>query len=1041
MNSTPQTQERGGLPGFAVKRPVTMGMLFLSLLVVGVIAWHAISLELLPEGLDLPFLWLWIVYPNSSPVENHRLITIPVEESLWTIKGVKRVISRSSNNRSRFRIEFNQTADMDVAYMAVRDRLERIRPELPDDLRYIYIYRYSEADEPILYFGISITGNYDDPYRLVEEEVVRPIERVDGVATVEMWGGEPKMVRIEFILDRMKAFKVDIDDIMRELRSVDFAIAGGSVLDGGRQLLVRADGRIRSLEELAELPVNASGLHLKDIARISYSEPPRRWIQRIGGQEAIEIGVFKESDANTVELTDRLNQFLSEMSRNPLLAGLEFDILFDQGSYIRNSLSNLEEAGLWGALFAIMVLFLFLRRVRMTLFITLAIPLSLLITVTSIHFFGWSLNIITLSGLMICVGLVVDNAIVVVENIHTMKQQGLDARRAAVVGASQVGLPITLATLTTAVVFLPLILMSGDRILAFYMLRIGLPLIIALMASLMVALLFIPLWVHRFAMSGRARESRFVTRGEVMIEGAVGWVLSHRRDVLLVLGLLLVSLFLPMSKVVSTDEEEGHINDLQIRFYFPAYYSLSAADSTMSQLEDLLYTHADEYNLKTVVTGFRRRYGRMRVFLNPEPDRLWLVQGILRIGRKAGLFKSPHLSREQVIEDIKERFQPPPGVEMISTWSRGRGEKDAVYVSIFGEDADRLLHLSEDLKRRLDGLPGLISVETDLETSTDEVRIRFGRDLTARFGVEPAQAALGLSALVRGVDLPDIRLDGHEIEGRAELREEDRTTLSQVMNLPVTTDRGGIIRLDDIARVGYDRGLGEITRENRRTRLRLKLTTTEDNIKELSKNIDAALADLSLPPGYEWGKGGRFSSVVEASRERSQIWLLAIMFVFLLMGALFESFLLPWCVIITVPFSFIGVWWLLYLTGTQFGVMSAVGVIILIGVVVNNAIILVDRVNRLRNEGGLPRDQALALASRQRFRAIVMTAFTTIMGLMPMAVGDANLVGIPYAPMGRAIIGGMLTATITTPLVVPLAYSLIDDLHQWMKGYVSSFKK
>ncbi|NQT34738.1 efflux RND transporter permease subunit [bacterium] len=1030
----------GGLPGFAVRRPITMLMLFLSLLVVGGVAWHGIPVQLMPEGFDPPFLYVYLSYPNASPVENLERILIPVEESLWTVKGVKHIRSRARDNSCGLFIEFNQTVDMDVAYMSVRDRLERTRPELPDDLRIIYIWRYSESDEPIIYSSIAITGNYDDPYRLIEEEVVKKLERIDGVAKVEMWGGQAKMIRIEFMLDRLKAYNINIAALLKEIRNADFAIAGGSIEDGERELMVRASGRLTSLADLANLPVPGGDLHLSDIAEISYSEPKRTWVQRVGRENAIEIGVFKESDANSVELCVEISQLLDEISEQPRMAGMRFDKLFDQGHYITQSLNNLKQAGVWGAFFAVIVLFLFLRRLRMTLFITLAIPLSLLTTIICLYFMGWSLNVITLSGMMICVGLVVDNAIVVVESIHTHRQSGESHKKAAVAGAHEVGLAITLATMTTMVVFLPLMLMSGDRMLSFFLMRIGMPVIFALLASLMMAMLFIPLAVYRFSFSGTSKELTSIDRGSTLIERLVRWVLGHRSHTLIILILALFSIGIPAKFIISTDQEEGNINDLRFHFRFPGYYSLEAVDSTMKYYEDQLYERAEKYNIKTVVTGFRRSFGRMRVFMNDEPDRFWFTQGIRRIVRRLGIVKFPTLERREIIEDLKEWLEPPPGVEMHTSWTRGEGREDEVHVSVYGDDTRKLLVIAEDVKRRLEQLPAAISVEIDLETSVDEVRIRFDRDNTSRFDVDPFQAASGLISLVRGIELRDLHIEGHDIDAMVELREEDRASLAQVMNLPVTGGRGEIIRLDDVAGVGYGRGLGQITRENRRTRIRLKITTTEADLHKLSKSIDASLADLSLPPGYEWGKGRRFHSVAEAEQERNVALLLAITFVFLLMGVLFESFLLPFCVIVTVPFSFFGVYWFLLITGTQFGLMSLIGVIILIGVVVNNAIVLVDRVNKLRIQG-YNRNNALAIASRQRFRPIVMTALTTIMGLVPMAVGDASLIGIPYAPMGRAIIGGMLSATITTPIVVPLVYSFIDDFKIWLRGYVASFKR
>jgi len=1013
-----------------------MLMLFLSILVIGVVAWINIPLALLPQGLNLPYLWMWFVYPNASPVENLERIGKPVEESLWTVKGVNQIYTRSDENRCRVQIEFDQSIDMDNAYLEVQDRIERVRPDLPEDLRYIYVYRYSESDDPILYFGISVTGNYDDPYRVIKDDVVRKLEQVDGVATVEVWGGVESEVRIELILDKLKAYNLDANSLIAKLRTADFAVAGGTVIDGGNQLFVRSDGRIKNLDELNRLPVRGENLLLGDIARISYSPPPKRWVQRIDRTEAVQIGVYKESGVNSVALNEELNKLLDQMRTDPHLSGLRFDILFDQGRYISDSVMNLQEAGLWGGMFAIFVLFFFLRRVRMTLFITLAIPLSLLVTVIVLYFIGWSLNIVTLSGLMICVGLVVDNAIVVVENIHRMKQKGLKPKLAAIVGTGEVGQAITISTLTTTVVFLPMILMGDNRIMSFYLLRIGLPVIIALVASLMTALLFVPLAVNKFAMEGSSKESRIISAASEWVGGLVARVLRRRLDTFLILLLLLGSTAIPLQYVISTDQEEGHINDFRLRFSFPSYYTLERVDSTMAHFEDIIYSNAKEYNLKTIVTGFRRGFGRMRIFMNESPNQNWLIEGVRRLVYDLKLIQRPYMTRKQIVEDIKEKLKPPPSVKMRASWDQGRSEDNTTYITIFGEDSHKLLTIADDMTRRLELIDGVVTVEPDLESSNDEVQIRFDRTRTAHFSVDPAQTATGLAALVRGINLPEIRIGDREVTARAELRESDRETLQQVMNLPVSTgsdnDSKQQVRLDDVAQVGYGQGLGEIRRENRRTRMRLKITTIEEDISKLSDKIDANLEGLSLPTGYEWSKGRRFRSVAEASEERSQAWLLAVTFVLLLLGALFESFLLPWCVIITVPFSFFGVWWFLFLTGTQFGIMAGIGVIILIGIVVNNAIVLVDHANRLISDG-IERDEALSMASRSRFRPIVMTALTTVVGLIPMAMGDANLIGIPYAPMGRAIIGGMLTATLSTPIVVPLVYSVIDDMRKKMR--------
>ncbi len=1029
-----------GLPGLAINRPVTMIMIFISLLVVGAIAWTQMPIQLIPSGADPPYLWVWLSYPNASPQENLDRIAIPVEDAFWTIKGVKNITSRSRPNGCGVEIEFNQNVEMDVAYLAIRDRLERVRAELPDDLRYIYINRYSESDEPIIYFGISVHGAYDDPYRLVKEEVVNRIERIDGVANVEIWGGDAKTIQINFRLDRLRAYDIDIGSILQQLRASHFILAGGRIVDGTHDLFVRTDARLSSLEEIEAIPVKGSEVRLGDIAEIKYQSPERiSWVQRIGRKPAIQLGAFKESGANTVETCKKILAELESIQMNPELSGLEFDVFFDQGQYIDESLNNLKEAGIWGAFFALIVLLVFLRRWRMTIFITLAIPFSILITVTALYFMGWSLNVITLSGLMICVGLVVDNAIVVVENIQAFKRRGYNSREAAVLGTNEVGLAITLATLTTAVVFLPIVLMSHDRMMTFFMLRIGLPVIFALIASLFISLLFIPLAVQRMALSGDVKSIPIIERGSDKIADLVDWVLNHRLDTFVILFLVMASTAIPLKFMESSDEESSNINDFRLRFNFPPHYSLARADSTLDDYESYLYENAQRFDLKTTVTRFNRMQGRIRVFMNKPPDKNWMVEGVERVLYNSGIKKRKHLTREEVIKEIQDSLLVPPGVEFYTGWNRSSGKENVTYVSIFGEDTDRLMELSADVQKRLFQIEGVLSIEPEMENSNDEIRIIFDRELTTKFGVNPATTAYGMNSLIRGVNLVPVQFNGYEIDAVAQLRESDRETLSQIMNLPAGGISSSEVRLDDVAKVSFNKGVGEISRENSRTRISLKITSTEDNINKLSGKINKAMAGLALPVGYEWAKGARFREVDEATAQRSQAWLLAIMFVFLLMGALFESFLMPIAVIATVPFSFFGVYWLLFLTGTKFGLMAGIGVIILIGVVVNNAIVLVDLANRLR-ESGMERNLALREAAKLRYRPILMTALTTIMGLFPMAMGSASFIGIPYAPMGRVIMGGLFTATITTPIVVPLAYSLIDDFQIWIKSYISSYK-
>lgn len=1031
---SPLARGRFSLPALAVSRPVTMLMAFLSMTVVGLVAWRNIPRQLFPEGLNPPYLYVWLFYPNASPMDNLQRIGRPVEEALWTVKGIKRISSRINTRGSGHLLEFQQTADMDLAYLEVRDRLERLKPDLPEDLRQTYIWRYSEADEPILYCAVSVTEPYEDPYGLIQDAIVRPLERVDGVAKVENWGINERVLQVDLSRDGLLAHRLNPVLVISELRKAHFTLSAGTVEDADREVMVRVDGRLTDLDAVRNLPLPGGTLRLSDVADVRFAPLNTGWVERINGLEAAEIAVYKTSDANAVELCRRINTLIASIRADPRLSGIQIEVLFDQGKYITESLRNLQDSGIWGAILAVAVLWFFLRQIGSTLLITAAIPFTLMAAITIMFFLNWSLNIITLSGLMISVGMVVDNAIVVVENIQTCRQRNLPPEEAAVRGAHEVALAVTMATLTTVVVFLPLMVMSSNRMISFFMLRIGVPVVLTLLFSLILALMLIPLAVQRSPFFGKSRPNPAVDAVAAQIASLTSRALRRRRDVVVITLLAFATIGLPISKVVSTDVETGHINDFRIAFHFPGYYALADVDSIMRASEQFFLSRAEAYGVKTVVTGFRRGMGRIRVFVQEPPQRLWISQGIDRTLRALHLRRGYPLAREQIIAELKEQFKPPPGVEMTTSWSTGERD-DAVYISIFGPDPATLVSIGDQVKARLASLPNLLSVQTDLEPDADEIQIRFRREDAAHLNLDLAASAFGLTALLRGIDLPQMHLFGREIQGRVALAEPDRQSLRQILQLPVTGGtHPGAVTLASISDAEYGRGVGEITRENRQTRVRLKITSLEKDLGKLERQIEAAMKEVALPPGYDWGKGARFEEAAESSGERSHAWLLAATFVLLIMGALFESLVLPWAVILVVPFSFFGVWWFLYLTGTQFGIMAVIGVVVLIGVVVNNAIVLVDLVNRLR-KGGMSREEALVAATQRRLRPIAMTAATTIVGLIPMAVGDASLIGLPYAPMGRAIIGGMLVATFITPVIVPVAYAYADDFAVWLKRF------
>jgi HAE1 family hydrophobic/amphiphilic exporter-1 len=869
---------------------------------------------------------------------------------------------------------------------------------------------------------------------VVEQHIQKPIERVDGVAKVEIWGADEKSILIYINQDLVKSYKINLYDVIQSLRRDNFSISSGYVEEGQRKIFVRSIGKFQDLEQIQNLPIKGPNIRLKDVAEVKYDVPEKRWGQKVDGKKGITIGIFKESTANTVELCRNVKtMFDEELSKDPALAGFKTQFLFNQGDFIEESIDNLLTTALWGGAFAFLVLYFFLRRFRMTTIVTIAIPFSVLISLTVIYFIGWTLNIIIMMGLMISIGMVVDNSIVVLENIYRKRSEGVSRRESALWGTSEVALAVTLATFTTIVVFLPLILMNDEIGFQFYMLRIGLPVIFSLLASLFVAMVLIPLAATKISSDRLVKEPKVILRGNEIYQKTLAWSVTHRLELFLILLLVMASMQFAASRVKTAEGTEGNINDVRFIFELPNNYTLENAERLLQVVEDTIKAKADIYGVKTINTRYRADWGMIRAFLYPPEKRQWYDVVYDNIVKQFGVLPGGHMERDAVVEDIKKRLPTFPGVEMRTSWRRESGGDDAsVSIVLYGDDTNTLAVLAKEVERRLRSIDEIISVETDREKGSDEVRLSIKREQAKKYGISPMTISGTVQYAVRGFPLPKYRTEEKEVDVHIQLREEDRKNLSQLKNLTFFTNAGNEIPLDAVAEFTIEKGFGEIQRENGKTFLEVKANTTKDDMGAMFRKVDQVMEGFAMPYGYSWSKGRRFSRMQEGNESQIFALILAGTFVFLLMGVLFESFVLPLSVIISIPFSFVGAFWILFLTGTTMDLMSRIGFVILVGVVVNNAIVLIDLINRLRNEG-YERFDAIIEAGKHRFRPILMTAFTTIGGLLPMAVGNTQMIGIPYSPMGRTIIGGLLTSTLISLIAVPWAYTIFDDMRIYFK--------
>ena len=1026
------------LPRFSVNRPVTVVMSLVSLLVVGYIAYTRIPLTLLPEGLNWPQLFVWVAYPNAGAVEVEQKVVHHLEEAVAQVNRVKTIYANASNNNCFLRVEFQRGTDVQLAFAEMKDRLDRAMPDLPDEIEQIFVRRWNQDDVPIMQGAFVFGGDQVDAPLLIENYLDPALSRVTGVGNVQLWGLQNKEVLVELDQGKVRGHGVNVFETISNLRDQNLTMPGGWVIEGGKKIYVRSVGRYQDLAEIAGTVVDPERrLQLDDIGDVAYKRPKKDEVNRIDRSESQGFAVIKASGANIVEVSRGVQQAMEKLKTHPKLEGIDFKVFWDQGEQVVKSVYNLQNSGVWGGLFAALVLFFFLRAVRITMIITLAIPLSILVTITVLYFIGWSLNMATMMGLLLSLGLVVDNAIVIVENIYHKRQQGIDPRKASIEGAGEVGLAVTMATLTTVVVFLPLILMGDVEELSFWMLRLGLPVIVGLVASLAIALLFIPLATLKFATGEQKGEPRLIIWCRKHYVRSLAWVLRNRLDAFVIALLLLASIQIPMNGMMRTDKQERDESQLVFSFEMPSGQSLQQAEEYMLAVEDTLMAKKNAYNVESVRTEFSREQGRVMLFFAEEEDLEWYQVAWHDLSILMGWREQGYLEYKEVEEDIRRRLVIPPGVRL--QVNRENAEQNAlVNLTLYGEDTRVLIGLAEEVERRLESIPGLLSVNTDMDRGSTELQVRLDREQAQRYEVNPWEISSTISYALRGANVNKFHTaDGREVDIRVQFASYDDQNLQDLRNMTFTTAAEREVPLESLADIYVERTLGGIQRENRRTMLTVSARASKDSAQELFAQIDLAMKGFEMPRGYSWNKGDRFVRLEEQNESMNFAVMMSIIFVFLLMGMLFESFVLPLSVIVSIPFSFLGVYWVLYLTDTPFEVMSMIGSIILIGVVVNNAIVLVDLANRLRAEGK-SRFDALLEAGQHRFRPILMTTFTTAFGLLPMAVGNSKMIGLAYAPLGRTMMGGLLASMVLTLMLVPLFYTFFDDFRAVTQRIITS---
>ncbi len=1005
---------------FAINRPVSIVMIFVSMIAIGLISSRLLPLEYFP-AVDVPFILINIPYIGSTPKEVEREITRPVEEVIATLSGIKRLESNSSATGAQFEVEFNWEADVAVKAVEARERVEAIRDQLPADIRRINVLKFNFTDQPLLTLRISSERDLSTSYDMLMRKLVRPLERIPGVARVEFQGIEPREIRIELNASKVVEHGIDLIDLQSRLEQVNFSESAGLIRDNATRYRVTPRAEFHSVEEFRGLVITDGGLRLSDIADVNYVSKERNYARHLDRKYAIGVSVFKENGANLVDVGTRVLDEVNRIGESAEMRGIKLFFLENQAEGVTNSLTDLLEAGLLGALLSLFVLYFFLRDIPTTLMVSLAVPVAITITLGVMYFLGLSLNILSMMGLMLAVGMLVDNAVVVSESIHTERYRTPDdPRGSALRGVSSVGLAITAGTVTSASVFLPIIFGEKDEI-SIFLTHVAVAIVASLSISLLIAQTLIPLMASRMRVPIH-RPNSVIEKLKQRYVSLLRWNMRHRWLAALVVVLAMASVAIPMSVVETDMFPQNLTRNLILSYHLDGNYPLDVVAKAVDEVENYLYANQDRFEIRAVYTYYDEQGQAQSSVLLTDDDK--------------SLRSSQDISHD-ILEGMPKIAIGRPDFSFDRV---GGGEN--LGITLTGSSSDVLEELSADAVRLLAAVPGLTGVASTAAVGDEELQVRVDRARANSLGFSTQDVAAAVSIAMRGVELREFKGEEGEIPVRLQFRKEDRQNLADLRDLKLRNAAGSSIPLMAMVDVSEQSGSARIQRVNRQTGIQVTAQLDGISADQAKEVIKQRMDLLTLPPGYTWEFGSGFEEDQAAVQKMLFNLILAVAIIYIVLAAQFESLVFPASMICTILFSVVGVYWFFLLTGTGFSIMSMIGILILIGVAVSNGIVLIDHVNQLRGRG-MERDEALVQAGKDRLRPILMTVGTTVLGMAPLCFGTTQLGGNgpPYFPMARAIVGGLLFSTLVSLVFLPTIYTGLDAMRSWppkIAGFLKS---
>jgi len=1029
-----------------------MFMISAVITLLGVISLSRLPVDLMPE-FEQPQLNVRTSYPGVGPLEIEELITRPMEQAVSAVPGITRVESSSSEGNSQIRLNFDWGSDLSEATDEVRTRVDRMRNRLPEDADPPTIFKFDSNQLPVLQIGIE--GDYDPVTlrEIAQNEIAPRFERVDGVAAVTVNGGVRREIHVDLSKEKVTALNLSVSQVVQALRSENQNTPLGEIYQGDATFLVRSQGQFQSIEDIKNMVVmtrQAVPVYLRDLADVSDTTEQKRSFMRINGKPGIQLQVQKQSGKNTVQVA---NAVRAEVDRvNKEVPGIRMIVTQDNSVFIQRAINNVQEHAVVGGILVVLIIFAFLRDFRSTLIVCTSIPVSVIGTFALLYFGGFTLNTMTFGGLALGIGMIVDAAIVVLENTHRHLHMGKDKMTAAIEGSEEVWSAILASTLTHIAVFIPLLFLSGTASIMFTQLSVVV--MFSLAMSLFVAVTIVPVLCSRWLKTPdeEAKDTGFMARfarlSERFLEAmderyrkAIHVALNHRPTVIataagLVLAAALIYPMITVELMPQTDEGEVNINaELAVGT------RVERTEEALLRLEDMVRERVPE--AVTIITngggggnnwngggggGGSTHRGQIRVMLVPRGERTRTNEEI-----------AIALRRElQGLPGVAVRANPAGGNNQIMRFLSGGGNNNQggssrLQVEIRGHDLDDARRVAQDVRKVMEDTSGIADVQVGREEGRPEIAVRVDRPKAAMLGMSVGSVASTIQTNVAGTAAAQFRERGNEYPVVVRLREADRQEISDVGDVLLSTPTGQVVPAKNVLAVNREAGPVQIDRKNMERMTRVN-AETEIPISEAVKSVQDRLGQVRVPPDFAVGFGSEIEEQARSFQQLQLVLILAVLLVYAVMASQYESLRDPFIIMFSVPVAAIGVVLSLLLTGTSFSMQAYIGIIMLAGIVVSNAILLVDYINTLRRRDGLPIREAVELGGRTRLRPILMTSIATMLGLVPMAIGIGEG-GELQAPLARVVIGGLLTSTLVTLVLVPAVYTLFEE------GWAGIFRK